>query len=829
VSRTAEDILEFDRLRDLLRRQTTCAPGRDAVDALSFSQDRAALDAAFALIAEGVACLADGSEMGFGSLADPARWLAELESLVAVLTPAMLLDAVTLVDTTVMLRDSFRDGAHPGSGSAARQFPLLSARAASVADLRPLAAAIRRAILPNGEISDEASPDLRRIRASMGRTRETIQKSLERMLRSRGGDAGDDYVTLRNDRFVIPVRAADRRQVQGVVHASSATGQTVFVEPFETIEHNNRLVQLSEEEAAEIARILAELSERLRANLGPLRFAVETIAELDSVFARARFSREFDCTLPQFTFVNSPEAAGGVSHSTDRNFSDASTLELKGARHPVLADTLRAHGRTVVPMSLALGGGKTVLVISGPNTGGKTVALKTVGMAVLCAQSGIPVAAGTARLPIVDRVLVDIGDEQSIAADLSTFSAHMLNVRAMLEAATPHSLVLVDELGTGTAPEEGAALAVALLDEFRERGCLTLATTHHDRLKTYASTTTGVLNAAVEFDEVNLRPTYRLMVGVPGGSSGIDIARRLGLPAQVIDRARAQLSPEAHEAAALIAYLHRSRDELETLKREAVQAAQDLAEEKRKLQTEWTDRQRTRLKELEQQFAQTIEKHEKEAARAIEAVKERELRAQLEKQTHRKLVKARGDAREEADAATVAHLADSQADLGLAAAQATKPVAPSELVAGARVRVRGLPTPVTIRRRDETNAEVEAGPLRMKVSLADITAIVGDEAGKKRVLPQGVTVRTQPPDEPAGSEINLIGCTVEEATRRVDKFLDQCALAGGSQVRIIHGHGTGALRRGLAEFLKTHPLVGAIRSEAEDRGGAAVTVVDLKD
>ena len=829
MSRTAEDILEFDRLRDLVRRQTTCVPGRAAVDALSFSQDRAALESAFALIAEGVACLAGGSEMGFGSLADPTRWLAELESPVAVLTPAMLLDAVTLVDTAAVLRDSFREGAHPGSGSTARQFPLLSARAASVADLRPLAAAVRRAILPNGELSDDASPELRRIRVSMGRTRETIQKTLERMLRSRGGDAGDDYVTLRNDRFVIPVRAADRRQVQGVVHASSATGQTVFVEPFETIEHNNRLVQLSEDEAAEIARILAELSERLRGNVGPLRFAVETIAELDSVFARARFSREFDCTLPQFTSANSAEAPRADRESREPASSERDFLELKDARHPVLADTLRAHGRSVVPMSLALGGDKTVLVISGPNTGGKTVALKTVGMLVLCAQSGIPVAADTARLPLVDRVLVDIGDEQSIAADLSTFSAHMLNVRAMLEAATPHSLVLVDELGTGTAPEEGAALAVALLDEFRERGCLTLATTHHDRLKTYASTTPGVLNAAVEFDEVNLRPTYRLMVGVPGGSSGIDIAQRLGLSAQVIDRARAQLSPEAHEAAALIAYLHSSRDELETLKREAVQAAQNLAEEKRKLQTEWTGRQRARLKELEQQFAQTIEKHEKEAARAIEAVKERELRAQLEKQTHRKLVKARGDAREAADAATVAHLADSQADLGLTAAQTAKPVTPSELVAGARVRVRGLPTPVTIRRRDETSAEVEAGPLRMKVSLADITAIVGDEMRKKRVLPQGVTVRTQPADEPAGDEINLIGCTVEEGTRRVDKFLDQAALAGASQVRIIHGHGTGALRRGLAEFLKTHPLVEVIRSEAEDRGGAAITIVELKE
>ena len=816
MSRTAEDILEFDRLRALLRRQTTCAPGRRAVDALAFSADRAALDSAFALIAEAIAYRHDGGEIGFGSVADPESWLAELASPASVLTPAMLLAVASLGDTLASLRESFRAPSNDVSRNLSGNFPLLVARANAIADLRPLATAIRRAVLPNAEISDDATPELKRIRASIGRTRETVQKTLERILRSRGGESGEDYVTLRNDRFVIPVRAAERRQVQGVVHAASATGQTVFVEPFETIDLNNRIVQLAEEEAAEITRILVELTDRLRENIGPLRFAVEAIAELDSVFARARFAREFECALPEFT-------------------ADA-FLELKEARHPVLADTLRAHGRSIVPITLALGGSsaspgasaETVLVISGPNTGGKTVALKTVGLAALAAQSGIPVAAEIARLPLFDRVLVDIGDEQSIAADLSTFSAHMLNVRAMLEAATPRSLVLVDELGTGTAPEEGAALAVALLDEFRERGCLTLATTHHDRLKTYASTTPGVLNAAVEFDEVNLRPTYRLLVGIPGGSSGIDIARRLGLPAQVIERARAQLTPEAREAAGLIAYLHRTRDELETLKSEAARAAQELAVEKKQLQTEWTERQRKRLKELEQQFAQTLEKHEREAAQAIEAVKERELRAQLEKQTHRKLVKARGEARDETDAATVAHLADSQADLGATAAQTLKPVAQSDLIPGARVRVRGLPSAVTLRRRDDTTAEVEAGPLRMKVALADITAIVGSDTPAKPALPRGVTVRAQPSAEPASGEINLIGCTVEEATRRVDKFLDQAALAGSSQVRLIHGHGTGALRRGLAEFLKTHPLVEAIRTEAEDRGGAAITLVDLK-
>ena len=326
MSRTAEDILEFDRLRELLRRQTTCAPGRRAIDAIAFSTNRAALDAVFALIAEAIAYRRDGGEMGFGSLADPERWLAELESPATVLAPAMLIDAATLADTAAWLRESFRDNSRsvPNPG----KYSLLASRTSAIADLRFLAVVIRRAVLPSGEICDDASPELKRIRGNIGKTRDTIRKTLERMLRTRGGDAGEDYVTLRNDRFVIPVRAADRRQAQGVVHATSATGQTVFVEPFETIDLNNRVVQLTEDEAAEISRILAELTDRLRANLGALRFAADTIAELDSAFARARFAREFDCTLPEF--------------------SGDTFLELKNARHPVLADTLRAHGRSVV-------------------------------------------------------------------------------------------------------------------------------------------------------------------------------------------------------------------------------------------------------------------------------------------------------------------------------------------------------------------------------------------------------------------------------------------------------------------------------------------------
>jgi DNA mismatch repair protein MutS2 len=633
--------------------------------------------------------------------------------------------------------------------------------------------------------------------------------------------------------------------VDGVVHAASASGQTVFVEPLATIEFNNRLVQLSEEEAAEIARILEDLTQRVAAEQAPLSHAVATIAEMDSLFARARFARQFDACIPEFTapVLTAPMLTNGV-------FTAGALIALDAARHPVLENTLRPQGREVVPLTLSLGGAETVLVISGPNTGGKTVALKTVGIAVLSAQSGIPVAAQSARLSLFDRVLADIGDEQSMAADLSTFSAHMLNLTAMLATLTEQSLVLVDEMGTGTAPEEGAALAVALLDEFLARRCLILATTHHDRLKSYASTTPGVLNAAVEFDEERLAPTYRLRVGVPGGSSGIAIALRLGLPARIVDRAAALMAPESREAAGLIAYLHRSRDTLEQMQGDLAEQARRLEEERRTLREEWVGRQRQRIAELEKRFAEALAEHERELARVLEAVQDAELRTKLEKQTRRKAGQARSEARSEADAAVVAHLSESQPDLGIAA-EIVRPPNIDELIPGMCVRVRGFSAPLILLRRDRASAEVEAGPLRMKIPLAEIIAIVAEEPAKPggktprpgvSGAPGGRMSSAQPSpgtvavgrasnteDTVDGDEINLIGCTVEEATRRADKFLDNAALAGKPQVRVIHGHGTGALRRGLAQFFSTHPLVERIHAEADERGGAAVTVVELKD
>ena len=799
MSRSAEDVLEFDKLRELLRLRTTCAPGRRAVEALAFSRDAQLLRGQFALIREAREWLRSGNELGFGGLADPEAWLGKIEGLGVALDPAEFLDAASLLETAAWLRGQFREEA--------AKFPLLSAAAREVGDFREVLAAIRRSVLPNGDISDDASTTLRRIRVNMVQTRESIQKTLKQILRSRNAEVGEDYVTLRNDRFVIPVRAENRRSTPGVVHGASGTGQTVFLEPLETVESNNQLVQLAEDEAAEILRILRELTERLQAVRPALLKAAETIAMLDGVFARARFARDFDAALPEF--------------------SDAGELRLEAARHPVLEDKLKREGRAIVPMNLSLGREERLLVVSGPNTGGKTVALKTTGLAALAAQSGIPVAAQSVVLPLFDHVLVDIGDEQSIAADLSTFSAHMLNLKAILATATPDSLVLVDEMGTGTAPEEGAALAVALLEEFRAKGCLVLATTHHDRLKAYASTAEGVLNGAVEFDDVNLRPTYRLMVGVPGGSSGIAIARRLGLSEEIIERARALLSPESREAADLITYLHRSREELDRMQKQMVKERRALEEERAKLRTEWAGRQQKRIQELEAQFAEMQKRFEENVARVVEAVKERELRGQIEKTSRRKLGEVRGAAREELNAAVVQTISESQGDLGIAPSGAGA-VNAELLQPGAKVRVRGFSKAVILRRLDGRNAEIEAGPLRMKIAAEEIVGVESAPAGKAQSSSGASGSVSTPSRFGMANEINVIGQTVEQATELVDKFLDDAAMAHLPSVRIIHGHGTGALRKGLGDFLRTHPLVASHVTEAEERGGKAITVVELR-
>ena len=800
MSRSAEELLEFDGLVEILHGFSTCAPGRRALAGLRFSQDRVALEAAFARIGEAVEYLASGGELGFGALTDPEPWLARLALPSATLDPGELLEAATLIETAYDMRQTL--------AALRERWPLLASSAGALADLRPAAAAIRRAILPAGEIADNASPELKRIRERRVRLRERtldLLKAVLRKLNQAGGE--EDYVTLRNDRYVIPVRASGRRSAPGVVHGSSSTGQTLFVEPFEAVEQNNELVRLGEEEAAEIARILSELTGGLREHQSLLVRIAETLGDLDGIFARGRFARRFDCVLPRF--------------------SEEGRLRLGSARHPVLERALAARNRSMVPLTIELGDGETVMVVSGPNAGGKTVVLKTVGAAVLAAQTGIPVAAADALLPLADRVLVDIGDEQSITADLSTFSAHVLNLRGMLESATDRSVVLIDEIGTGTAPEEGSALAIALLDEFRLRRALTFATTHHDRLKSFALQTPGVVNAAVEFDAATLQPTYRLLLGLPGTSSGIEIARRLGLPSGVIERARREMASEALEAGALLETLHQRQEELEARLLEAARERTRWEQERARLRTEWAERQRKRVEELERQFRETLAAVEKQIAQLSADIADRKLRAAVEKQAVRRLSAIRSGARAEADASVLQLRGESQQDLGVEPEPARAPFDPAKLTPGMKIRVRGVAKPVVVRERRGAAVEVQAGPLRMSVALDDVLGAAEETPRPQGPSPSGITVESHGPAE-EGDEINVIGCTVEEATRRVDHFLDRAALASKQHVRIVHGFGTGALRRGLAAFLREHPLVEKISAETPERGGDAVTVVTFR-
>ena len=409
------------------------------------------------------------------------------------------------------------------------KFPKLAQTGQRLPDLRDLAKHLGRAI-HNGEVDEKYSPELARIRRALAASRSRLTEKLESIVRSPAyaSQLQEQLVTIRNGRFVIPVRSDQKRGVEGIIHGSSSSGATVFMEPLAVLEMNNELVRLQEEERYEIARILAEMTDLIQARAGPIEFARSLATYLELVFAKARFGRDFDCVRP--------------------SFSRGPLLSLIKARHPLLEDNLKREGASVSPVSLDMDSTRTVLVISGPNAGGKTVVLKTVGLLALMAQSGIPVPSEEAALPIFDRVLADIGDQQSITNHLSTFSAHVLAIKSMVESATARSLILMDEIGSSTEPGEGAALARAVLEQFREIGALTIATTHYNRLKLYAETTAGVANAAMEFNEITLEPTYRLIHGLAGASSGLKIAERLQLPAKVLQKATGFLDTADVEA-----------------------------------------------------------------------------------------------------------------------------------------------------------------------------------------------------------------------------------------------------------------------------------------
>jgi DNA mismatch repair protein MutS2 len=668
--------------------------------------------------------------------------------------------------------------------------------------------AVHGKILPNGEIDDSASPQLKRLRREINERRARVYRNLESLMRDRAPSVQEEIVTVRNGRFVIPVRTDARSQIPGVIHGLSGSGQTTFVEPLSVIDQNNELARLREQEEIEIAQILFSLTETLRACLHEIETVIDAISEIDFAQAKARLSIEFDCVRPQM--------------------NQGRGLMLVDARHPLLEHLLKQSGGKVVPISMELDEAHQTMVISGPNAGGKTVVVKTVGLLALMAQMGLPIPARQAALPVFHQALADIGDQQSIAANLSTFTAHMRNISEMAESVSPPALILLDEVGTGTDPDEGAALGLGIIDHFRRQGATLIATTHYNPIKVWASQTEGVLNASVEFDEQSLRPTYRLITGVAGASSGIEIARRMNLPAEIIDHASSLLDSAHHESSLYLKRLKSLVDEQESLRHALEEEREATAEKYARLDIEFAKREMDRRAQFESELARVISEFSAESERALQSVKDRVEAARLKRDAQSRA----SDLRRSAGV----RLRKAIGDAPIAAeAEAAMPATGSlveetvEMRERDRVVLKSLGKEGVIEAISGETYTVLIGSLRFRAKREELQLVKSAAAvsRRERELPRGVSASVTV-DANFTSEINVIGASVDEATDRVDKFLDEAFMAGVDSLRIVHGHGKGALRRAVAELLSGHPHVESFRSAPANEGGQGATIVEMK-
>jgi DNA mismatch repair protein MutS2 len=806
LQHSSSRVLEFEQFRDLLSAYVNSPLGKARVAQLVPSFDRAWIDHQQQLAAETRRFLTAGGRLEFSGLFDARQLLSKSKIRGAVLELEEIRDILLVADKAAEWREM---ALHPPDAVLKENgWQGMQALALQIPDFAEMLRYFRNKIMPDGTLDDRASAELSRIRREVERQKRAIQESLRGYLRrlAEGGAVQDELVTIRGERFVIPVKVEQRRRVQGVVHGSSSSGQTVYIEPLETIEQNNDLVRLLEEELAEIRRILQEMTSKVGEQADGIAAATEIMGEVELQFGKARFGIDYDCVRPELT---------------------GDFLELRGARHPLLERNMRPKGGKVVPLTLEMDAQHRQLIISGPNTGGKTVGLKTIGLLALMAQAGVPVPSTTARLPVFDAILADIGDYQSIEQNLSTFSAHVTNIDFISRTATAHSLVMLDELGSATDPEEGAALAVAIAEHFQRIGALTIISTHHTSLKVYAANSKGVLNAAVGFDEKTLRPTYELQVGVPGASAGINIAHRLGLNDQITDAARAKLGTQTQDVATFLDKLHSELRDLERERRAAQEREEALGKELKRLEAEGAQEQRTKTREFERKLDSLIRDFEYQIREAVNAVQDRAAAQKLSKQAEQKIAKMRREFKEQFDASVVAHKTGADRNDPNARPHEVKHV--SE---GDTVKLKSLGRTAVIKRKiDENNFEVEMGAMKMKIARDDV-AEVFPRSGTSPVAAaraKGITVSLKDDDAHAPTEINVIGQNVDQATEVVEKFLDRAFLAGMPRVRIVHGSGMGILRKALRQYLQKHPHVANVTEPPQNEGGAGATVVELRE
>jgi DNA mismatch repair protein MutS2 len=800
--------LEFDRIRARLAENTSFSAGRELALALEPTADATEAERWQAGTAEALRLADLKPDLGLGGAHD-VRSQVERAAVGGLLLPPELLEVAGVVRCSRRWRATLT--------RLVDLFPTLAQTASRLGEHRPLLEEIEAAISENGEVLDAASPDLRRVRVALRVAQERVRSRLQEIITSPATRTAlqEPIITERGGRYVVPVRAEARGKLKGIVHDQSASSATLFVEPLEVVELANRVRQLQAEEQHEIERILSALGRQVAADASELDQTVTALAELDLQVAKGRLAVAMRAARPAL-------------HDFEARDPGEPVLRLIDARHPLLdADA--------VPLSLELGLEFDVLVITGPNTGGKTVALKTVGLLALMAQSGLQVPASDGCVVTVFRsVHADIGDEQSIEQSLSTFSSHVSHIVDMLRDADERGLVLLDELGAGTDPQEGSALARSILEHLRQRRVLSIATTHYSELKLYAHAAPRVENASVEFDPRSLRPTYRLLVGLPGRSNALEIASRLGIPRPILDRARSELDPTQAEAGALLDQIQRERRASEEARRQAERERSAAARVRAALEQELAEQQRIRQKvwrEAEAASVQMLADLRQEVA-ALRAEVQRSRAAPwqtLSATAEQQLAEA------ERFMAQAEALAPITAPPEAGAAARSPREAPTEesaassgpLSVGSRVLVRSLGVDATITSLEADEAELDVRGMRVRLPRAELDsadAIGGSEPmSASEIMPRLV----RGGDVQPSAQIDLRGQRRDEATAELDRYLDDVYLAGLKSVRVVHGKGTGAVRQAVHELLTSHPLVRSYRTAGREAGGDGATEVEL--
>jgi DNA mismatch repair protein MutS2 len=817
VSSYSLETLEFQRLLELVSRNAQTPMGARRLLSSGPLSNRRELDNALSAITETILLNEEHqTSWSFGGLEDPSKAVAILRIQNAALEPNLLLEIARVCSQAMFARSAMQP--------AKADVPVLWQIVENIPpSLLAVIDRINKKLLPGGEIDDSASPELAKVRREINAQKGRLTRSLESAMRKAGTAIQDEIVTVRNDRFVIPVKTDFRGKVSGVAHGFSSSGSTVFVEPLEAIEANNELQNLKGQEEREVARILFALTEELREQLPAVQLAVEAVTELDFIKTKVEFARKFNAVVPRVT--------------------DDETLALIDARHPLLEESLRQLSANsyqlsaipknsgIVPSTFSLSANHSVMIISGANAGGKTVVLKTAGLLSLMAISGLPVPAKEAKIPFYRSVLADIGDNQSLSANLSTFSSHMSNIASMIRECVSPSLVLLDEAGTGTDPEEGSALGVAIVDHFRRKcGAHVIASTHYRGLKMYAANDESVINASVEFDEKTLQPTYKLLLGLAGASSGIEIAARFGIDQQVIHTARENLDVSAQEAETYLRKLQNETKIARDLRIALEEEREAVAMKFAGLEVEAVKKEKERQKEFENELAQAVDDFERQSKAFIKTLEDKALKIKLEKERLARKAELNRAVMSKVEGpkskVSVGRSGSPTYEGGVAPASGDGVV----LSVGSKV-VTSFGNVGTIERMDKEVAEVLVGGMRLREKIADLQ--IADQS-KVQSPKSKVAGRAQSALDlgretlDSSAELNLIGKTTADAEYELDRFIDEAYMSRLPRIRIIHGFGTGALKNYVHHFLKNSELVEGFEFAPSSQGGNGATIAELK-